>query len=94
MAAALGIVLNTAGNTQKIYGGGQKAEGSVDALTGHIDDIISIAIHPNKNIIATGEKGKNPKICIWNADQALGINEMRQGRGSRAVISLAFSNNG
>ena len=59
MAAAVGVVLDTVGNTQKIYGGGKMVEGPT---VGHIDDIIAIAMHPDKNIIATGEKGKDPKI--------------------------------
>lgn len=62
MTAAVGIVLNKQTNTQKIYGAGP---GNQD--WGHTDDITALAIHPDRDIIATGEVGKNPKICIWRA---------------------------
>lgn len=59
MAAAVGIVLNKRHNTQKFFGGGPASSNK-----GHNDDITSLAIHPNNDIIATGEVGKNPKICV------------------------------
>jgi WD40 repeat protein len=90
MTAALGVVLNKKFNTQKIYGGGP-----ADRDIGHTDDITSLALHPDLKTIATGEVGKNPKICIWqttNPDRS--INEFRQDRDSRAVTCLGFSFDG
>ena len=34
----------------------------------HKDDIMSIAVHPNGKIIATGEIGPKPMISIWSVD--------------------------
>ncbi|OMJ72735.1 hypothetical protein SteCoe_28741 [Stentor coeruleus] len=90
MTAAIGVVLNKSTNTQQIFGGGP-----VTSDYGHTDDITSLAIHPHKDIIATGEVGKNPKICIWSArDPSRSIKEFRQDRDSRAVSCLGFSYDG
>ena len=32
----------------------------------HNDDIISMAVH--KNIVATGQVGCNPIICVWDCE--------------------------
>ena len=48
-AAALGIILDGSNNTQEIY-------------NNHNDDITAIAFHPNGDLIATGELGKEPEI--------------------------------
>ena len=55
MSAAVGIILDPTTNTQKFH------------IT-HKDDIMSIAIHPNGKVIATGEIGPKPLISIWNID--------------------------
>ena len=90
MTAAVGVVLNKRLNTQKIFGGGPTA-----SKTGHTDDITSLAIHPDRDTIATGEVGKNPKICIWKASNpAVSLVDFQQGRDSRAVAALGFSYDG
>jgi WD40 repeat protein len=90
MTAALGIVLNKRSNTQKVFGGGLSSSSH-----GHIDDITALAIHPNKDFVATGEVGKNPKICVWKAtDPSSSCVEFCQGRDSRAVACLGFSYDG
>lgn len=90
MTAAVGVVLNKRTNTQKIYGGG-----SAEKDWAHTDDITALAMHPNLDTIATGEVGKNPKICIWQASNpSKSIIEFRQDRDSRAVTCLGFSHTG
>ena len=90
MTAALGVVLNKKFNTQKIYGGGP-----TDRDIGHTDDITALAIHPDLDTVATGEVGKNPKICVWSATNPdRSLMEFRQDRDSRAVTCLGFSFNG
>ena len=90
MTAAIGVVLNKRTNTQKIFGAGLSS-----STTGHTDDITSLAIHPDRDTIATGEVGKNPKICIWKASNpSNSLVDFRQGRDSRAVSCLGFSYDG
>ena len=89
MAAAVGINLNTASNSQKFMGGGEERQAK-----GHGDDITALAICPNRQYVATGETGKNPKIIVWNASTCAIEAEFRAGRGSRQITSLAFSSDG
>lgn len=90
MTAAVGVVLNKDTNTQDLFGAGP------DTLNhGHTDDITALALHPDRDIVATGEVGKNPKICIWKASNPTTVvYEFRQGRDSRAVSTLGFSYDG
>ncbi len=32
----------------------------------HTDDVLCIAVHPGGRWIATGAKGKSPKIHVWD----------------------------
>ena len=59
-AAALGIVLDKESNTQTFF-------------EGHDEDMVALAIHPNRNIVATGQMAKAGKaklidIYVWEAD--------------------------
>lgn len=56
--AALGVVLNKSTNTQKFF-------------NLHEEDVVAMAIHPSKQIVATGQmaaKGKSKliDIFVWN----------------------------
>jgi len=72
MAAAVGIVLDTVANTQKIFGSGEKR-----TTQGHIDDITALTIDSTKTYVATGEVGKNPKIIVWTASDVTLVKEFR-----------------
>lgn len=54
-SAALGIVMNLKTRTQRYF-------------TGHTDDIVCVAYHPGRHIVATGQMGKHPRICVWDPD--------------------------
>ena len=30
------------------------------------DDIVCLAMHPERELVATGQVGKDPSICVWN----------------------------
>ena len=86
---SLVVAHNKATNSQRYLGGG-----SLDTAKGHTDDIIALAISSKKDLIATGEVGINPLICVWkvgNFDQPAYTFE--QGLGSRGVGLLSLSSN-
>jgi WD40 repeat protein len=91
MTAAIGVVLNKTANSQKFFGAG-----NVKTARGHTDDITALAVHPGRDIVATGEVGRNPKICVWSAANpgAGPTIELRLGNGARAVTCLGFSHDG
>eukprot|EP00936_MAST-01D_sp_MAST-1D-sp1_P001279 g1279.t1 len=52
--AALGIVLNPQTNKQRFF-------------MGHSSDITCIAVHPDGRTVVTGQSGKHPFLCVWDA---------------------------
>jgi WD40 repeat protein len=66
-------------------------------MSGHNDDILSIAIYnyenKNKTIVATGEIGSAPRIIIWKAEDMKIVTTLRATH-QRGVTQLAFSPDG
>ena len=61
-------------------------------LLGHTNDIICMAMHPNKSIIATSQIGKDPCIRLWDTTgKTLAVLE---GSHERGINTLAFSQDG
>ncbi|CAF3456731.1 unnamed protein product [Rotaria socialis] len=60
---------------------------------GHDDDIISSCLHPNKNIIATGQIGKSAQICVWNSQGIIKLESLLQGH-TDGVGAINFSLDG
>lgn len=54
-AAALGIVYDLENNTQTFF-------------NNHTDDIISLDLHPDGVLVATGELGPKPYIFVWDSE--------------------------
>eukprot|EP00163_Fabomonas_tropica_P029151 TRINITY_DN615_c0_g1_i1.p1 TRINITY_DN615_c0_g1~~TRINITY_DN615_c0_g1_i1.p1 ORF type:complete len:1806 (-),score=610.31 TRINITY_DN615_c0_g1_i1:143-5560(-) len=79
-AAAVGIVHDRKTNTQRVF-------------NGHTDDIVSLAVHPDGDIIATGQVGRDPEICIWDS-KTLKVLSKLKGKHARGVTALAFSPSG
>jgi len=59
----------------------------------HTDDIISLAIHPNGKIVATGEVGRKPKIVVWDLETK-DVKAILEGFHKRGVSLLAFDRSG
>jgi len=79
-AAGVGIVHDLEKNKQIFF-------------RGHSDDIVCLAYHKGKNIIATGETGRFPAIHVWDAETGQELAKMA-GFHRRAVVSVGFSRDG
>lgn len=79
-AAALGIQLDYSENTQQFF-------------NQHTDDIISMAVHEDKQIAATGQIGPKPAIHIWDMNTMQSVAVLKQGV-IKGIESLSFSPSG
>ncbi|OQR86640.1 microtubule-associated protein [Achlya hypogyna] len=59
----------------------------------HQDEILSIAMHPNLEYVASGEVGKYPAIHIWHS-KTLAVLSTLRGVHKRGVVELAFNVSG
>lgn len=80
-SAATGVVYNQNLHTQQFF------------INEHTDDIISMALHPSGDIVATGQVGKDPQIIIWNTSTLSKLSTLT-GAHERGVCALAFSPDG
>ncbi|KAG7492916.1 hypothetical protein MATL_G00019970 [Megalops atlanticus] len=78
--AGVGVVFNTRDHTQKFY-------------LGHNDDIISLALHPDRVQVATGQVGKEPYICIWDTYGVQTVSILKDVH-THGVACLAFDADG
>ncbi|KAM4607535.1 echinoderm microtubule-associated protein-like 6 isoform 3-T3 [Polymixia lowei] len=78
--AGVGVVYNTREHTQKFY-------------LGHNDDIISLALHPDRSLVATGQVGKDPYVCVWDTFTVHTVSLLRDGH-THGIACLAFSADG
>ena len=53
----------------------------------------SLTIHPEGKLIATGQIGKDPRVCVWNAKTTETVSILQNGH-ERGISVLAFSNTG
>merc|ERR1711988_1324273 len=81
--AAVGIVYDKETNQQRFFMG----EGA------HDDDILCMAMHPDGTTVATGQIGKEPKICVWDSDDCQMKSEL-VGKHQRGISAVAFSQSG
>ncbi|XP_013915817.1 PREDICTED: echinoderm microtubule-associated protein-like 5 [Thamnophis sirtalis] len=78
--AAVAVVYNRQQHTQRLY-------------LGHDDDILSLAIHPMKDYVATGQVGRDAAIHIWDI-QMLKCLSLLRGHHQRGICALDFSADG
>ena len=53
----------------------------------------SLALHPDKEQIATGQVGKSPQILVWNSN-TLNTTSIMKGGHTDGVGILVFDKNG
>uniref|UniRef100_A0A182ITF5 WD_REPEATS_REGION domain-containing protein n=1 Tax=Anopheles atroparvus TaxID=41427 RepID=A0A182ITF5_ANOAO len=82
--AAVVILYNMDEHTQRHY-------------LGHTDDVKSLAVHPNKLLVASGQCGGTegreslPHILIWNSVSLATLNQIGCGEFTGAINCLSFS---
>eukprot|EP01114_Cavostelium_apophysatum_P005619 TRINITY_DN1680_c0_g1_i2.p1 TRINITY_DN1680_c0_g1~~TRINITY_DN1680_c0_g1_i2.p1 ORF type:complete len:1023 (-),score=268.98 TRINITY_DN1680_c0_g1_i2:52-3120(-) len=83
-SAALGVVFDPQTRNQTFY-------------TRHDDDVVSLAVHTDGEIAATGQvaslRSKKPRILVWNTTTRETVQEI-SGFHDRSVCALAFSKTG
>ncbi|XP_060790211.1 echinoderm microtubule-associated protein-like 5 isoform X1 [Neoarius graeffei] len=78
--AGVGVVYNTREHKQKFY-------------LGHNDDIISLALHPEHVLVATGQVGKEPYICVWDSYTVQTVSILKDTH-THGIACLAFDLDG
>ena len=58
---------------------------------GHDDDIKSMAVHPNREWVCTGQVGRRPFVCVWDGVTTLQLQKITHPAGMRGVTALGFS---
>ncbi|XP_032820802.2 echinoderm microtubule-associated protein-like 6 isoform X1 [Petromyzon marinus] len=74
--AGVGVVYNTRDHRQKFF-------------LGHTDDIISLALHPDRSLVATGQVGRDPYVCVWDSYNAQSVSILKDVH-THGVACLAF----
>ncbi|KAF2354174.1 WD40 repeat [Trinorchestia longiramus] len=59
----------------------------------HTDDILCLVVHPDGEIVASGQMGKHAAVHVWSSS-SLRILSFLEGGHSRGVSCLAFSRDG
>lgn len=75
--AALGIVYDKAAHKQRYY-------------SAHTDDILCLTLHPQQQLVATGQIGRDPTVHIWDTESMETVSIL-QGQHSRGVCAVDFS---
>lgn len=78
--AALGVVMDPVSREQQYF-------------TAHDNDIVSLAYHQDRNIVATGQMGKTPSIWVWDASSLEPLIELK-GLLQREIVSVDFNEDG
>nr|XP_024660474.1 echinoderm microtubule-associated protein-like 5 [Maylandia zebra] len=53
----------------------------------------SLALHPERSLVATGQVGKDPYVCVWDTFTAQTVSLLRDGH-THGIACLAFSADG
>lgn len=88
-ASAVGVVLDTSTNSQRFFGAG-----SLATVNGHSDTISALTIHPNRDLVASGDLAPIPKISIWHSSDLSLVKEFRLNCSANGVACMAFSPSG
>ena len=86
---AVGVLHGTGSNTQRYLGGGE-----INSAVGHSRTVVALAVAPLRDLVATGEEGLNPVVCVWRPKEGLSpLVTLEPGRHSLGIALLGFSHN-
>ncbi|KAG8014924.1 Echinoderm microtubule-associated protein-like 6 [Nibea albiflora] len=78
--AAVAVIYNRLQHSQRFY-------------LGHDDDILSLAVHPLKDYVASAQVGRDPAVHVWDV-QTLKCLSLLRGHHGRGVCALDFTGGG
>lgn len=95
-AAAVGVVTDLKTNTQRFFGGAEvpKEYEKFDKAAGvHTDTITAIDMAGGdlRNIIVTGEMGKNSTVHVWDTDTMKSLASFDLGASAKGISAIAIS---
>ena len=87
--AAIGVVLDEKTKRQNFF-------------LGHTDDIMSLAMAPDRKLVATGQVTsraddggtKPPYVCIWDSETCEEVKRLEHDMDERGVVAVCFSPDG
>lgn len=62
-------------------------------LSQHLDEVVSVAMHPDRLIVASGEEGESPTLLVWHSE-TMDVLYRHRGLHRHAIVHLVFSPNG
>ena len=71
-AAGVGIVYSREGHSQRHF-------------LGHDDDILCLALAPDRRTVASGQAGKDPAVILWDSRSMQQLQKLQHGYGARGV---------
>ena len=55
--------------------------------------VSSLALHPEKRLVASGQVGNDPYICVWDTVTTRAISILKDSN-KRGIAGVAFNGNG
>ena len=95
--AALGVIFDFKAQKQVYFGGGKTEfdgrKQSNDTMDGHNDDVTALCVSYSRKLVATGQNGQKPLICVWDSTTGALVAKKRLPKGSRLVTAIGISAN-
>lgn len=85
-AASVCVLHSASSNTQRFLGGGE-----VHKAKGHLGPLTAVTVSPARDLIATGEAGELPLICLWELPGTSPLLAIEVTGDSKGTTLLAFS---
>ena len=95
--AALGVIFDYQSQKQTYFGGGKTnfdgRKQKNEKIDGHNDDVTALCVSYSRKLVASGQNGQKPLICIWDSVTGELIAKKKLPKGSRLVTAIGISAN-